>query len=45
MFEFIQYYTIIDYWGIGHDVMSAWEYQYCPRRIEKSEKNSFTINF
>ena len=26
------YYTIIDYWSIGHDVISTWEYQYWPRR-------------
>ena len=25
-------YTIIDYWGIGHEVMSTREYQYWPRR-------------
>ena len=22
---------IVDYWGIGHDVISTWEYQYWPR--------------
>ena len=26
------YYTIINYWGIAHDVMSTWEYQYWMRR-------------
>ena len=28
----IKFYTIIDYWGIGHDVISTWEYKYWPRR-------------
>ena len=27
-------YTNIDYWGIGHDVISTWEYQYWPRRSQ-----------
>ena len=30
----MKHYTIIDYWGIGHDVMSTWEYQYLSRRSQ-----------
>ena len=29
--QLMQHYTIIDYWGIGHDVMLTREYQYWPR--------------